>query len=193
MKAHADGRFAYDRVVVGYHGCDEEVATRLLNGEPFKASDNAYDWLGKGIYFWEYGPDRAWRFAEAQKARGKVKHPTVVGALISLGRCFDLMDTRATKELAVAGGELVKALGENVPKNAGASPDQLLRKFDCAMLNYYMTLQDDEGPGYDTVRCAFQEGALVVPQSAIYQEAHVQLVVRRSACIRGVFRPYFEA
>jgi len=40
-----------------------------------KKSQNDYDWLGSGIYFWEYGADRALRFAHDQKARGKLETP----------------------------------------------------------------------------------------------------------------------
>jgi hypothetical protein len=46
----------YDRTVIAYHGCDALVAERLLHGEPFKKSQNDYDWLGEGIYFWSTGP-----------------------------------------------------------------------------------------------------------------------------------------
>lgn len=63
----------YDRTVIAYHGCDVETAERLLHGEPFKESQNDYDWLGEGIYFWEYGADRALQFAHDQQRRGKVK------------------------------------------------------------------------------------------------------------------------
>ncbi len=44
----------YDRTVLAYHGCDAAVAERLLRGEPFRKSENDYDWLGAGVYFWEY-------------------------------------------------------------------------------------------------------------------------------------------
>lgn len=89
----------HDRTVIGYHGCDEAVARRLLAGEPFRKSKNDFDWLGEGIYFWEYGKDRALQFAREQQHRGKVERPSVVGALLHLGNCFDLMDTRFTTEL----------------------------------------------------------------------------------------------
>ena len=56
------------------------VAERLLKGHRFTPSQNDYDWLGQGIYFWEYGFDRALQFALDQKRRGKVKKPAVVGA-----------------------------------------------------------------------------------------------------------------
>jgi len=52
------------------------------------------------VYFWEYGAGRALRFAHDQMARGKVKVPAVVGAVLQLGECFDLLDTDYTHELA---------------------------------------------------------------------------------------------
>lgn len=42
--------------VLGYHGCDQSVADQVLAGNPFRKSDNDYDWLGPGTYFWEANP-----------------------------------------------------------------------------------------------------------------------------------------
>ncbi len=70
----------YDRTIIAYHGCDENVANHLLRGSVFKKSRNLYDWLGAGVYLWEYGADRALKFARDQVARGKVRTPSVVGA-----------------------------------------------------------------------------------------------------------------
>jgi len=183
----------YDRTIIAYHGCDAEVATRLLAGEPFKKSQNDYDWLGAGIYFWEYGADRARRFAYDQRRRGKVTVPTVVGALIQLGRCFDLMDTRFTSELPIAFLRFKtwqSLRGLPVPRNLGATPDKLLRRRDCAVLNCYLReLEDDGVASYDTVRCCFTEGAPAFEGSGIQQESHVQIAVRNPACVMGVFRP----
>lgn len=51
-------------IVYGYHGCDESVAKRILEGrDPLTPSYNAYDWLGSGIYFWEDAPERAMQWA----------------------------------------------------------------------------------------------------------------------------------
>ncbi|MEZ6088694.1 MAG: hypothetical protein R3C05_11845 [Pirellulaceae bacterium] len=50
----------------------------------WRPSSNEYDWLGGGIYFWEFGPERARQWA---KEDGEV-----IGALIQLGNCFDLTD-----------------------------------------------------------------------------------------------------
>ena len=50
---------SWPETVVGYHGCPQEVADLLLAGQPWQPSANTYDWLGGGIYFWEYAPHRA--------------------------------------------------------------------------------------------------------------------------------------
>jgi hypothetical protein len=89
----------YDRTIVAYHGCDRRVAQRSLRGGSFKESSNEYDWLGRGIYFWEYGASRALDFAHLQKQRGKIVTPAVVGAILQLGECFDLLDVKFTREL----------------------------------------------------------------------------------------------
>jgi hypothetical protein len=187
----------YDRTVIAYHGCDAKTAERLLRGEPFKKSQNDYDWLGEGIYFWEYGADRALQFARDQQARGKVRTPTVIGALLQLGNCFDLMDTRFTEELADAFTtfrDYCRRRGRPMPTNSGKTPDRLLRKRDSAVLNYYLDeLPHAGGPSYDTVRCGFVEGPPAFPGSGIRYQSHVQIAVRNPTCVVGVFRPRMKS
>jgi len=56
--------------VLGYHGCDRLVAEDLLLNKPFEPSENDYDWLGAGIYFWEANPSRGLAWAkELQRHR----------------------------------------------------------------------------------------------------------------------------
>ncbi|TWB32686.1 hypothetical protein [Nitrospirillum viridazoti] len=75
--------------VLGYHGCSQAVAKALLAGAPFKQSENDYDWLGHGIYFWEANPKRGLAFAkEALKRKKSKKHPAVVGASSTLGTAW---------------------------------------------------------------------------------------------------------
>jgi hypothetical protein len=108
----------YDRTVIAHHGCEAEVAERVLAGEPFKQSENEFDWLGHGVYFWEYGLDRALRWAEQ-----RYKTPAAVGAIIQLGNCFDLLDTRATYELsewAVLFASEVRKAKMTMPCNVGS-------------------------------------------------------------------------
>jgi hypothetical protein len=84
-------RFA--RIIVGYHGCSEDFARKLLLGKQpigdWKPSENRWDWLGKGIYFWEHSPERALRWAQ-ERFRARRPVPSVVGAIVQLGDCFDL-------------------------------------------------------------------------------------------------------
>ncbi len=178
------------RTVFAYHGCDETAAERLLFGEKFKHSENSYDWLGSGIYFWEYGPNRALRWAENQKRRGKIKNPAVVGAIIALDRCFDLLDTKFTADLGSAfevWRTILEKQGAEPPENTG--PEKRLRRRDCAMINWYLGELERQGDGYATIRGAFLEGAPAFPGSEILLESHIQITVRNPACIIGVFRP----
>lgn len=186
----------YDRLVVGYHGCDDETAERLLGGGEFKPSQNDFDWLGRGVYFWEYGLDRALQFAHDQKRRGTVKTPAVVGALLQLGTCFDLMDTRFTGRLLAAHdawSASVARLGAAIPKNAGPTDDLLLRRLDCAVLNFYLDAVAAEGERFDSVRCGFVEGGAAFPGSKIMTRSHVQIAVRSPGCVVGVFRPRMDS
>ena len=188
----------YERLVIGYHGCDREVGERvLLSGEALNPSNNRYDWLGRGIYFWEHGPERALEWAREMQARDKVKEPFVLGAFIHLGRCFDLTDTAATRHLADWYDQLVAdcaLVGQPVPVNkplGQGDHDLLLRFRDCAVLN--LGLDDaDESAGhavYQTVRGVFPEGEPAFQGSRIRTKTHVQIAVRDPDCVLGYFRP----
>jgi len=187
-------RYEHARVVHGYHGCDARVAKRLLDGEPFVSSENDYDWLGSGVYFWEFGPDRAMRFALENRS-GLVTTPAVVGAVIQLGNCFDLLDTRFTDDLRKAFPAFrrdLRTAGSAMPSNKGDRPDRKQRKLDCAVLNWYFRTAEKtmgEDGRYDTVRGCFREGTPVFRGSGIYEQSHIQIAVRNPACILGVFRP----
>jgi hypothetical protein len=82
------------RTVVGYHGCERTFAQRLVSGQltvrDWIASEREYDWLGKGVYFWEHAPGRAWQWAE-EHHRG---NEAVVAVEVRLGRCLDLANTQ---------------------------------------------------------------------------------------------------
>src|ERR1051326_5594386 len=93
----------YQRTVVGYHGCDASIAEKVLAGTAeLSFSRNPYDWLGEGVYFWEHGPQRAyeWAIEQTRRAGEKVRDPSVLGAIINLGVCLDLLDTANTRLLS---------------------------------------------------------------------------------------------
>ena len=188
----------YHRTVFGYHGCDKSVADRVLGGGDFRASENDYDWLGRGIYFWEHGPARALEWAHEEHARKPVKvaAPAAVGAVIHLGRCFDLLDVRYTAFLRQIFPEYrasLAAAGRQIPSNDGRrnqAGDLLLRRLDCAVLNWAIVqFEERSGQKFQSVRGVFIEGDEAFPGSCIMEKSHIQIAVRDPACIVGVFRP----
>ncbi len=180
--------FDYQRTIIAYHGCDESVVRRvLLTGEHLAASENDYDWLGYGIYFWEFGPERAFEWAVEQKKRDpkRIKKPAVIGAVIQLGNCFDLLDTRATAVLDSAYDRYQSRQESLLPRNQGP-----LHRLDCDVLNFVIPMMEAvEVQSIQTVRGVFQEGPPAFPGSEIRQKSHIQIAVRDSECILGYFRP----
>lgn len=182
---------------MGYHGCDQDLRDRVLLGDTsLKQSNNKYDWLGRGLYFWEFGPERALEWAEELKTRGKIKYPSVLGAYINLGHCFDLLDVRYTKVLGEAYPEFESVLsstGKTIPVNvplAPGDPDMLIRRRDCAVINWTLDRYENAmGSSIDTVRGVFQEGEPAFPGAFIRQKSHIQIAVREPTCIVGFFRP----
>ena len=175
---------SYPLFVFGFHGCDRSVAEKVLAGEDeLQPSDNPYDWLGTGIYFWENAPERALQWAQEQKK----KEPYVVGAVIQLSYCLNLMDKESSCVLRNAYDIIVqmnKATGHSLPENKNKR-----RALDMFVINTAMTLAEKENKLYDAVRGAFIEGCEVFPGSAIHSDTHIQLCVRNPECILAYFRP----
>ena len=171
----------YGRVIIGFYGTSKIIAQQLCKGAPFKSSQNDYDWLGSGIYFWEYAPYRAWSWAKQQNP----KNPTVVAALIRLGNCFDLLDPENSIRLEKEYKNIAK-LRPDLKNEKGAN------YLDCTVVNSYMTIAADEGIHYDTLRGVFVESKAadmvsLWPESGIIHNTHIQLVVRNVACIISVW------
>ncbi len=181
--------------ILGFHGCDEAVGEGILAGKMkhLKPSEKVYDWLGSGIYFWEGSLARAWEWAHAKHAEGKIAKPFVVGAIIDLGHCLDLFDRGAVdhvKQAHVALKQSMKASGRPMPKNVGPTPDKGGRLLDCAVMNLLHTLRaDKKQPRFDSVRGPFLEGKRIYAGAGFRSHNHIQICVRETACIKGYFRP----
>lgn len=189
--------------VLGYHGCDKAIAEKaVLNGAAILQSDKDYDWLGPGAYFWESDPLRAREWAEWKAKRGDYKNPTVIGAVIDLGNCLDLVARENIEILKAAYLSFLKVQkksGLTVPKNRSPTgikdKDRLLRYLDCAVFRHLHriieSLSEDEPniQPFDTIRGMFVEGGRVYPGSGLHQKSHVQVAVRSPQCIKGIFYP----
>jgi hypothetical protein len=175
--------------VLGYHGCSQAVANALLAGRPFKQSENDYDWLGHGVYFWEANPKRGVAFAkEALKRKNSKKRPTVVGAVIDLGHCLDLTTEAGVDVLKAA--HRTSSMGLDLLGSPFPTNSTHLRRLDCAVIEAAHTLaaHGDDFPPFDTVKGVFVEGDQAYPGSGFSDKTHIQIAVRNPKMIKGVFR-----
>lgn len=189
--------------VFGFHGLDENVGKAVLNGETqLRHSTNNYDWLGHGVYFWENNLERARQYAieDSQREKSRIKTPSVIGAIIDLGNCFDLLEQSNLDLLAMAYelmSEDLKKQGKALPCNTGFHPNDFdfkKRELDCAVIRYAIDLVKKHGKqiGYkpfDSVRAAFWEGDELYPNAGFKTHNHIQLCIINPDCIKGVFLP----
>lgn len=79
-------------MVLGYHGCQTVFANGVRAGRVSLAqwtpSQNSYDWLGEGIYFWEASQTRAEQWAVEQFG----DQADVLEVEIELGQCLNLLE-----------------------------------------------------------------------------------------------------
>jgi hypothetical protein len=182
-------RFAdYHRTVVGYHGTRRSTALRVVQGlEGYKRSENPDDWLGHGIYFWEYAPKQAWAWAE-QRRRSQAwgEDVAVLAAMIRLGNCFDLLDPDNLEILSRYRREC-----EEVERRAGRAPKENHSKskyLDCAVFQLAYAAFDKAKDPVDTCRAVFVPASeRLWHRSGVYKNAHIQLCVRNPDSILGTW------
>jgi hypothetical protein len=184
--------------VFGFHGLDETIGREIVAGQrDLKPSQNRYDWLGHGVYFWEDNLARAKKWADDQSKRKQtsVKQPFAIGAVIDLGNCFDLLRQDCLDFLAVQYENMLQesALSnEPIPQNqawTAADIDFKKRELDCAVIRYAIEAAKDIGVMYDSVRAAFWEGQELYPSAGFKQYNHIQIAVINPQCIKGLFIP----
>lgn len=186
--------------VLGFHGCDKEVADAVFSGKSkLKKSTNGYDWLGNGIYFWENNPQRALEYARNLKKHPErcsedINEPAVVGAIIDLGNCLNLLDAKSIKVVKEANAlyeEICKDHDLSLAKNkpVGSSKDLLLRYRDCAVIELLHASRDTrKEPELASARGMFTEGKPLYKNAGFHEKNHIQICIRNPNCIKGYFR-----
>ena len=179
-------------LVFGFHGCNIDTYNAvLLKNEHLKPSNNLYDWLGNGIYFWENSYERAAEWAYNKYG----EDGRVIGAVLDAGNCLDFTDY-GSMEILKIGYEMLRvnciAVGEELPQNkvGKTGKDLLLRNLDCAVIQeIHQYNREFRHETYDSVRGVFLEGAEVYPGAGIIEKTHTQLCIVNLNCIKGYFRP----
>ena len=172
----------YPNYIIGYHSCDKEVGLKILNGkEDLIKSNNPWDWLGEGVYFWEQNPYKALEYS-LEVAKGKqfnkkkINTPFILGTIIELGNCLNLLEPQSLeiiKKSFTSLKNINKEAGTILPINKGNN-----RALDCAVISYtHQSLVQENKQPYDTVRSTFNEGKEVYEGSAFTTRNHIQVCV----------------
>lgn len=169
------------RTVIGYHGCSKKTAEAIFAAEHFLVSSNNYDWLGEGVYFWEYAPFRALEWAEERHGESEA---AVLSATLRLGECLNLLDRKHFAELEAVYGRLIEAMpSERRLRNTERGAHFL----DQYVLDTYCRFAAEQATApFQTVRGSFPEGEPIYPGSKLLKKAHTQIAVRDVSCISSV-------
>lgn len=188
----------HSSIHIGYHGCDRETGERVLAGETdLHISSNDYDWLGDGIYFWENDAERAAHWAKSvqrhgKRSRTKIAEPFVLGAVIQMGNCLDLMQAESIRLVRDAYERLQTAYAEagaKLPQNRMIADELVLRHLDCAVVQFlHQCRMEGDLPAFNTVRAAFPEGTPLYETAGFLERTHIQICVRQPVSVLGYFR-----
>nr|WP_294873167.1 hypothetical protein [uncultured Pedobacter sp.] len=186
-------------LVIGFHGCEESVRNDIVSGKiPMKPSENIHDWLGKGFYFWENNFERALDFAANPPGKKRYRSPAVLGAIIDLQYCLDLLGKQYLEWVKYSYKNLslsAKAANMILPVNFRGSKtkDLLIRNLDCAVIeNLHGMRMSNNLEAFDSARGVFVEGNELYPGAGFKDKNHIQICIRNPNCIKGFFIPRKE-
>lgn len=152
-----------------------------------------YDWLGRGIYFWQAAPIRAWmwkRHFALKRDRAGADETVVLEyrLTVNLTHCLDLLDIR-WHGLLGATGRGVSEGWRIAGVDEATIHQRLLRNarrraphphfLDCAAVNQVCErLEHAHNIRIMLVRAAFQQLGTIYPYSAFHEGDHVQVAIR---------------
>ena len=183
--------------VLAYHGCEEKVGKKLISdGGPIRHSNTGKEWLGPGFYVWESDPVRALEWATGKK---KIKKPYVVGVVLDLGHCLDLMSRKSLEALRESYEMLTETMRNSQALDSYHSDNDSLianttektntSRLDCEVINYLhrKTDKSKKRKKFDTVRGLFLDGGELYSGSRFHKKTHIQIAVITDGCVKGFF------
>lgn len=191
LKKSLDRYHCTPSLILGFHGCDKFTWDKVITGgECLSPSTNDYDWLGTGIYFWEHDPLRAMEWAEEQGRDNSKYVPSVIGAVIDLGRCLNLLERRSIRDVLDAHDSYISLTKPEERLENKSGPDKKARYLDCSVIEIVHRLRESRGfSPYDSVRGLFPEGKELYPYAGFREKTHIQICIRNPDCILGYFDP----
>lgn len=193
--------------VIAYHGCDVTVRDDLVTGRlhHLDHSNNDYDWLGPGAYFFEGDVERAFYFAHASHSyparrytARPIASPSVVGSILKVASWLDMTTQAGLVEFKESYQGMLAVLDADqrpVPHNRAASDDDadiIYRALDNAVFNWMHRTRAQMSPPqapYQAVRAAFHQGPEIAPRSGFHERTHVQIALRDDSCVFAWFLP----
>lgn len=135
-----------------------------------------------------------WAELKHEKEPERIKSPFVVGAIIDLGYCPNLVDSKNIELLKMGYSILETTMGDSslmpTNKNIKKSQDNLIRDLDCAVIETLHSFNAQENEqAFDTVRGVFWEGNRIYPNAGFKEKNHIQICVRNPNCVKGYFFP----
>lgn len=171
--------------LIVYHGCDITTRDDLISGrlKHLSHSNNQYDWLGPGAYFFEGDVERALLFAQTSHRNPSRRYtakpiatPAVVGAVLQVQNWLDMTTQAGIKEFSLAYQAFADGLneaGKPIPVNKPASDtdtDVIYRALDNAVFTWLHKARESQDlplPSFQAVRAAFHQGEPVAPSDSM--------------------------
>lgn len=124
-----------------------------------------------------------------------IDEPAVIGAVIDLGFCLNLLDSyniQMLKKQYDIFETKMSIVDAKMPRNKDikGNSDLLLRYLDCAVIEdlHNERMKNNERK-FDSVRGVFLEGNPIYETSGFMEQSHIQICVRNPNCIKGFFAP----
>ena len=117
----------------------------------------------------------------------------MVGAIIDLGLCLDLLEAESIAVVAAGYQGLsqsARAAGFDLPANKKYGGQLVVRRLDCAVINFVHLMRERNGDtAFDSVRAPCIEGPPLYQNAGFHKQTHVQICARKADQIIGYFRP----
>lgn len=188
--------------VRGYHGTTLPRAQQIVTQGHFRISRNDYDWLGRGAYFFQDAPLRAWKWACHWVAPRTNEQAAVVSVDIDLQGCFDLLDIANWRFIQLAHSMLNGTRRQRPPavrsptgqRHHIISPGSVKgvtgnNVEDCETIRLALRIyRKSTGKIVRSVRGSFIEGQQLYTNSYFFDHSHVQIaVLHPTAIIRRTY------